>query len=625
MSNFQDTFTKNEGDKNLQYDDSAFVFFGIALLSSILIPLTISILRSLRSLYTANSACLPICKCSFCQSKIPLIKRLRTYPRSLGTKVFFALVVAFFLFKSVEHAREIKSLKSFDPYEIMELSPTASQEEIKSQFKKMARRLHPDLNPGDPDVHQKFMLLTKAYTCLTDENSRENCEKFGSPDGGGGGYQVGIALPNFLLKKENRLVILGLFFIILLVVIPYLVFLFYESSDAVDENGVAKSNFPEFFQLLKKENLLFKNFIEVISVCKEIEPIRTTLPSELPALERIRDPEFVPSAKIERFRRFLKPFYMLHAHMSRVEVPEVLLRQQVQLLVWSFRITKSIFNMMHAFVVDRVTIPERNKPLRFNAIQTCLRFAQHLTQGLELHDSPFLQLPWVEESDLKKMRKKLAFRAVLSEPEARERLLELFDGSPKRRADVEAALDEIPRVSMKLKTFCKLEDDSNDPNIYVGDVYTLEIEVDRGRKSVGYVHSHRLPFLKLDSLHFFIMDSESNYVLMYKPLTKPEPVTIESFKNQASHAGRFRFKAVVISDSYLGVEEEIDFEYEVLPAHRRPKIEYSLHPEDAKALKQPSFLASLIKEALNNNKSVDSDDELEDNAHEVPDEKPPTD
>lgn len=148
--------------------------------------------------------------------------------------------------------------------------------------------------------------------------------------------------------------------------------------------------------------------------------------------------------------------------------------------------------------------------------------------------------------------------------------------------------------------------------MYVGDIYTLEIKVDRGKNEVGYVHSQRLPFLKLESLHFFILDHTSSSLLFHKEITRPERVTTESFQNPAMLAGTFKFKTMLISDSYIGLDEQLEFEMEVLPAELKPQVEYRVHPDDAKALKQPSFLASMFKEALANNKEIDSDNELED-------------
>jgi DnaJ-class molecular chaperone len=43
--------------------------------------------------------------------------------------------------------------------------------------------LHPDRNPNNHEVSAKFILVSKAYECLTDEKVKANCQKFGNPDG----------------------------------------------------------------------------------------------------------------------------------------------------------------------------------------------------------------------------------------------------------------------------------------------------------------------------------------------------------------------------------------------------------------------------------------------------------
>jgi len=72
---------------------------------------------------------------------------------------------------------------------------------LKSQFRKLSLKFHPDKNPDDPLAAQRFIDLSKAYRALTDETSRANYEKYGNPDGPGS-YKVAIALPKFLLEKK---------------------------------------------------------------------------------------------------------------------------------------------------------------------------------------------------------------------------------------------------------------------------------------------------------------------------------------------------------------------------------------------------------------------------------------
>lgn len=66
-----------------------------------------------------------------------------------------------------------------DYYNIMGVDKSASAEEIKSAYRKLARKLHPDLNPDDKEANKKFQQLNEANAVLSDPEKREKYDKFG--------------------------------------------------------------------------------------------------------------------------------------------------------------------------------------------------------------------------------------------------------------------------------------------------------------------------------------------------------------------------------------------------------------------------------------------------------------
>lgn len=120
-----------------------------------------------------------------------------------------------------------KNLKTFDPYEILGISMDAEDKTIRKAFRKLARQFHPDKNPGDPTANKKFVLVNKAFSCLENEETRKNCLTKGNAEGTRASVEVGIAMPVFLLKKENKFAILSLFFILILVILPSITFYVY--------------------------------------------------------------------------------------------------------------------------------------------------------------------------------------------------------------------------------------------------------------------------------------------------------------------------------------------------------------------------------------------------------------
>ena len=80
-----------------------------------------------------------------------------------------------------------------NPYETLGLSKSATPDEIKSAYRKLAKQYHPDQNQGDKTAEAKFKEISAAYEILSDPQKRSNFDKFGSADGifGGGQGQGG--------------------------------------------------------------------------------------------------------------------------------------------------------------------------------------------------------------------------------------------------------------------------------------------------------------------------------------------------------------------------------------------------------------------------------------------------
>lgn len=68
-------------------------------------------------------------------------------------------------------------MASADPYKILEVKRDASQEDIRKAYRRLAKKLHPDLNPGNRDAEAKFKEVSAAYDLLSDPEKRARFDR----------------------------------------------------------------------------------------------------------------------------------------------------------------------------------------------------------------------------------------------------------------------------------------------------------------------------------------------------------------------------------------------------------------------------------------------------------------
>ena len=102
-----------------------------------------------------------------------------------------------------------------DYYEVLGISKTADDAEIKKAYRVLAKKYHPDMNPGDAEAEKKFKEASEAYAVLSDPEKRRQYDQFGHAafEGGGaggfGGFDFNLSLIHILVFIALIVIIAG--------------------------------------------------------------------------------------------------------------------------------------------------------------------------------------------------------------------------------------------------------------------------------------------------------------------------------------------------------------------------------------------------------------------------------
>ena len=615
-SEYNGSYSSGDNVGDLQYDDSAFWYYSLAVLSISLIGLILYIIRQYFQSVNRKNTEVQIPPIPHFQKKMKTILSQRKMGGSVLKKMMLAGVLVYFWSISLMKALEAKDFKSFDPFALLELDSSATDKEVKKAYRRLAKVYHPDLNPGDREAYNMFLQITKAYQCLTNPETKETCAKFGNPDGHSS-FEVGVAIPSFFLKQENTKLVLSLFFIVLFLgTVIYLLSL--DSNVDLNKYGVSRRTLQNCFNYFKNENMIFKNVVEMMCISEELRSTIFSKPEQLNDMKRIQDVSIKSSFSKKEFQIFQKPFYLIHFHIRNDDpIPPSLEGDLRTIQEKSIGLLVSFFELGFELVqLSKQYTKIWEKPLSPRVLQTLCSFAQHFTQGMWVNEDPLLQLPFVDRSNVKRIANKLklkSFKELLPEhSESREKLINLVTSTEKEKVELVNALNCFSQFEVKIESFVDLGEGQKDSVIRMGDIFTVEIEIERKNPHVGYIYSHKLDYLKLERLSTLVYLKRNKHILHYETKFTKEKVHKVKMNGEMPLYGEFELVVLVESDSYVGVGLQLEYVLKVEKPVKRE--EYLLHPDDQEALTKPSFLMSMLNNALEDQDN--SDEELEEEEEE---------
>ncbi|KAK0629877.1 Sec63 Brl domain-containing protein [Bombardia bombarda] len=330
--------------------------------------------------------------------------------------------------------------KLWNPYDILNIPDSASEKLIKSTYRKLSLKFHPDKIKIDPaknetleDLNNRYVEISKAYQALTDEDVRNNFIQYGNPDGKQG-YSINIGLPKIIVSDGNGKYVVLIYSMLFGVLLPYLVGswwygtlrrskegvlmesanrLFRAYKDNIDEGGViaALSSGKEFEALFKgdKADAGLSKIESRILAEGEGSPLAGGL--SVKDKSRLEDSESGPQRKA---------LALLWAYLGRVELDDPVLNKA------KFEVAPVAHALNKAFT--QISLAYMNTAPLLSSYYT----SQLLIQALPPKSSPLLQLPYFTPKIVKAVegdsRVHTSVQGFMDRPDSKRRSLAVGKG-----------------------------------------------------------------------------------------------------------------------------------------------------------------------------------------------------
>ncbi|ONI25422.1 hypothetical protein PRUPE_2G302300 [Prunus persica] len=514
-------------------NSALFPIFILTIMALPLVPYTITKLCRAASKKTKSIHC----QCSECfrsgkyrRSIFKRISNFSTWSNLTLVLLWVIMVVLVYYIKNM--SREIQV---FEPFSILGLEPGATDSEIKKAYRRLSIQYHPDKNP-DPEAHNYFVeFISKAYQALTDPVSRENFEKYGHPDGRQG-FQMGIALPQFLLHIDGASGgILLLWIVGVCILLPLVIAVVYLSRSAkYTGNYVMHQTLSTYYYFMKPSLAPSKVMDVFIKAAEYTEiPVRRTDNEPLQKLFMLVRSEL--NLDLKNIKQEQAKFWKQHPALVKTEllIQAQLTRESASLspsLQGDFRRVLELAPRLLEELMKMAVMPRNAQgqgwlrpaigvvELSQCIIQAVPLSARKATGGSSEGIAPFLQLPHFSEAVIKKIaRKKLRVLQELQDMSLQDRaeLLSQTAGfSSNEVQDVEMVLETMPSISIEVK--CETE---GEEGIQEGDIVTVHawVTLKRANGLIGALpHAPYFPFHKEENFWFLLADSVSNNVWFWQ-------------------------------------------------------------------------------------------------------------
>ena len=530
------------------------------------------------------------CHCSKCKERIKKYS-LKIKSQKINKKLYlyiFLLSILLFLFFDCCKKVQNNSWRGFDPYEILEISESASISDIKKSYKNLSLKYHPDKNPNDKIAKEKFMNINKAYRALTNEKAKENYKKYGNPDGPGI-LSYGFALPFFLFEGKTGFYVLFIFSISMIIIFPILFLRWFKNSKKYNNDGLLTDNLPFYYEIMNKD-ILITHLPFIIGMSKEFNEMDINYDEEeIKKLFQVFVPYFPKNANYKNITFKNKmAIALLYIHYSNSSViiedkqsneafqinqDKIIEKSKFlidQLMENIFKLNKIYeFNkglqelIENADKKDTKIEPYQIKEFDFNLIKTIIDFRARLFHetNIKLQNDELLlfpnnkdNIPIFEKNNYMPLMKAIYYLLL------RKNELKKLNNIK----DIDEVISIIPHYTMKVDLSHTIYPEEYLIKFIVNITRNSKNKIKDQKKSkrnLGYLHSNNYFDNYDEEIIVIILDKEKNRINYYKKekfTLLNEEKTFE-YSMLVEKPGKNTFEVYCISLSYPGITLQQNF------------------------------------------------------------------
>ncbi|CAJ1359312.1 unnamed protein product [Effrenium voratum] len=552
-------------------DDSAMLFFLLAMLSCVLVPWTFVVLWYLLFPGRAEVAqAFPELSSEGRTRQVrtqamevrrsEALRGLRSRKISTGFAMRLVLLVLLwcwliYITLQVRQVLATSALyQNFDPYAILDVSSSSSSSQIKKAFHKLSLKYHPDKNP-EASAAEKFMLAKKAYDALTDPVAKRNFRLYGNPDGPTR-VELSVAMPS--VSKEKQGLVLVLFLLLFVIGVPVLMLCCMQSSG--EQNGLPSAS-----------NEVLDAGFDASMDAKEVQDLvlRAFAAAEPPKLAAVQ---------LADLRRQLQSAGATFRKRKEEDAQELAL-QQAEALFWAhlLRRRESLSSvqldaaLLRWQAACKAILQRAAKQGMASTLGGCLEVYRALVQALEPKGSPLMQIPHFTAEQVKlwqKRNKKYvslpAFLGMSSEERSKALAAEELALSPEQRADIDEFVACAPQMQIQeAKVFVEGEEE-----ICMGDVATLELRLLRANlregEAIGSAHTPHFPGAQVAEawwVTFRLPGKGKSGVSVCSRIACASREVTAQIRFRVPLAGKCQLRLTLSCEAYAGLELEREVSY----------------------------------------------------------------